>query len=344
MRKTHGITLVALIITIVVMLILVAVSVNVTIKSNLIGTAEKTGEKYKTAGDFENIKIAINTYYVERVEDKSLELADVIAKEGWCKEAVYNENSECIKVVTKEERKYTVLPDKTIIEGNFDFFVKDAEELRKAILQSVNDNVIGVKGDISITGNLGDGTEKQIKIMGTSKNTGLNMDNAKANGVFITFENLTIKTAGTIYVGFTSEKAKYVNCIIENEYFTLAKNVDFNKCIFNQTSSNQYNIWTYGSNINFTECTFNSQGKSVLIYNEGGSAKSIVNFKNCTLNAKALAKGKAAIEIDSTYSKFEVNINNCTQNGFDNGSVSGNPLWNQKKGTQATITVNGETV
>ena len=42
-----------MIITIVVMLILVAVSVNVLIKSNLIGTAEKTVDKYKTASEEE---------------------------------------------------------------------------------------------------------------------------------------------------------------------------------------------------------------------------------------------------------------------------------------------------
>ncbi len=47
MRREKGITLIALIITIVVMLILVAVSVNVIIKSNLIGTAEKTVDKCK---------------------------------------------------------------------------------------------------------------------------------------------------------------------------------------------------------------------------------------------------------------------------------------------------------
>ena len=52
-NKNKGITLVALIITIVVMLILVAVSVNVIIKSNLIGTAEKTVDKYKTASEEE---------------------------------------------------------------------------------------------------------------------------------------------------------------------------------------------------------------------------------------------------------------------------------------------------
>ena len=53
-NRNKGITLVALIITIVVMLILVAVSVNVVIKSNLIGTAEKTVNKYKTASEEES--------------------------------------------------------------------------------------------------------------------------------------------------------------------------------------------------------------------------------------------------------------------------------------------------
>ena len=54
MRKNQGITLVALIITIIIMLILVAVSVNVIIKSNLIGTAEKAANGYKTAYEREN--------------------------------------------------------------------------------------------------------------------------------------------------------------------------------------------------------------------------------------------------------------------------------------------------
>ena len=50
MRKEEkGITLVALIITIVVMLILVAVSINIVVNSNLIGHAEKTGDAYAGA-------------------------------------------------------------------------------------------------------------------------------------------------------------------------------------------------------------------------------------------------------------------------------------------------------
>ena len=49
MRRDKGITLIALIITIVVMLILVAVSLNVLVNSNLIGHAEKTGDAYAGA-------------------------------------------------------------------------------------------------------------------------------------------------------------------------------------------------------------------------------------------------------------------------------------------------------
>ena len=54
MIKNKGITLIALIITIVVMLILVAVSVNIIINSNIIGQAEKAAEGYKTAYEQES--------------------------------------------------------------------------------------------------------------------------------------------------------------------------------------------------------------------------------------------------------------------------------------------------
>ena len=70
-NRNKGITLVALIITIVVMLILVAVSVNVIIKSNLIGTAEKTVNKYKTASEEEgnNGVIEIDGKKYNSIED-----------------------------------------------------------------------------------------------------------------------------------------------------------------------------------------------------------------------------------------------------------------------------------
>ena len=69
--KNKGITLIALIITIVVMLILVAVSVNIIINSNIIGQAEKAAEGYKIAYEQEanGGEIEINGKKYGSVED-----------------------------------------------------------------------------------------------------------------------------------------------------------------------------------------------------------------------------------------------------------------------------------
>ena len=99
-NKNKGITLIALIITIVVMLILVAVSVNILIKSNLIGTAEKTVDKYKTASEEEGkngvIEIdgkkynSIEDYMKEKEGEKEEKLPDIKAGERATANSNYN--------------------------------------------------------------------------------------------------------------------------------------------------------------------------------------------------------------------------------------------------------------
>ena len=54
MRNNKGITLIALIITIIVMLILVAVSVQIVINSGLIGVAKDAAEQTKNSYDDES--------------------------------------------------------------------------------------------------------------------------------------------------------------------------------------------------------------------------------------------------------------------------------------------------
>ena len=84
MRKNKGITLIALIITIIVMLILVAVSVNVVVKSNLIGTAEKTVEKYNKVAEEEGNggTIEVNRKKYASVEDY-IEGNEQYDPDGW---------------------------------------------------------------------------------------------------------------------------------------------------------------------------------------------------------------------------------------------------------------------
>lgn len=167
-------------------------------------------------------------------------------------------------------------------------------------------------------------------------------DAVQWHGKTATFHNVKLVYGQSDYVGIQHAKTiKYENCEIEGKMFSYAANSEFVSCIFTQNAVD-YNIWTYGSqNIKFTNCTFNCKGKAALLYNEGAVVAQTATFENCTFNASAPAAGKAAIEIDSNASSYDVYINNCVATGFDLGSVSGNSLWNQKKGNKTNLWVDG---
>lgn len=175
------------------------------------------------------------------------------------------------------------------------------------------------------------------------------------HGARITFNNVTFdyKTNGN-YIGLQhTDTLVYNNCTINGMVFLYAVNETFNSCTFNQTSAGAYNVWTYGAqNVAFNGCTFNCVGKAVLVYNEGAIAKTDLTVKDTKFIASAPVEDKAAIEIDTSLMEGGATItvdDKTTAAGFDNGSNSGNPLWNDKKQTadtnkNTTVTVAGETV
>lgn len=188
-----------------------------------------------------------------------------------------------------------------------------------------------------------------LEVVGLGEDVVLDVQN-KVYGVngAVSFENVTIKYANANYKGFqhTSQES-YKNCTIVGQPFLYGDNVTFEGCTFEQESADAYNVWTYGAkNVTFDGCTFNCAGKSVLVYAEGSSNGSVVTFNGCKLNASAPVEDKAAIEIDSSLIKGEyvVNINETEAKGFANGNVSGNSLWNNKKGTNAKVFVDGTQV
>lgn len=150
----------------------------------------------------------------------------------------------------------------------------------------------------------------------------------------IKFKSLTVKSPNANYTGIQhAASVKYEDCTIEGQPFSYATEAVYENCKFVQTSNDAYNIWTYGSkNITFNNCEFNCAGKAVLIYNEGALATSKVTLNNCNFKASEKVTGKAAIEIDQTFTAYEVYINDCSATGFDAGSKSGVTLWNNKKG------------
>ena len=157
----------------------------------------------------------------------------------------------------------------------------------------------------------------------------------------LTFKNVTMTSPNATYTGIQhAASIKYVDCTIEGQPFSYATQAVYENCTFKQTSSDAYNIWTYGSkNITFNKCTFESAGKAVLVYKEAGTETLKVTFNECKFFASASVAGKAAIEIDSSLNPYEVYINNCTAEGFSTGTNSGNSLWNNKKGDKSNLKV-----
>ena len=152
----------------------------------------------------------------------------------------------------------------------------------------------------------------------------------------VTVKNLTWDVGVPNYQYFQNVDAE--NCTIKGCPFAHTK-VNFKSCNFVVESNEQYNIWTYAADIVFDDCTFNCAGKSVLVYKETGTNPYKVTLNNCVFNASQSVTGKAAIEIDSSLNPYEVYINNCSQTGFANGSVSNNPLWNNKNGNSSNLKV-----
>ena len=206
------------------------------------------------------------------------------------------------------------------------------------------------KGSYTLPGDKMD--NKEISITGT-KDTVIDLTSGTAaHNAAITMEGVKVKSTNGNYTGIQHAAATiFKDCVIEGQPFLYAKDAQYINCTFEQDSSSAYNVWTYGAgNVLFKDCTFNCAGKSVLIYNEGSINGQTVEFQNCKFNASALVAGKAAIEIDSSLLKngiYKVIIDQATADnvtGFDSGSVSQNSLWNNKKGTKATVIVAGTTV
>jgi len=151
------------------------------------------------------------------------------------------------------------------------------------------------------------------------------------DGSTVTFENITITTNSSTYIGYARCNGTYRNCIINGTY-TLYGDSVFENCTFN-VSGDVYNIWTWGApTAKFVNCTFNSDGKALLLY---GTVDTKLTVENCTFNDKGgLSDKKAAIETGNDYNKsYELIVNNTTVNGYeinDKGINTGTTLWANK--------------
>ena len=237
-----------------------------------------------------------------------------------------------------EDTWYTVVKGTGVTAGT-------QEDLNNAI---TNNATSTVKLTTSGTYTLPNLDSRDVTIIGT-KDTVIDMKNKENKASSASFEGVTVNFGTQDYKGFQhTGKLTYKDCTITGKQFLYANDVEFINCTFVQDAVD-YNVWTYGAgSVLFKDCNFDCKGKAVLIYNEGHISSQNVEFQNCKFKASAPVNGKAAIEIDCTYTSYNVVIDKATADnvaGFADGSVSGSPVWNVKLGSKpTTVTLNGTQV
>lgn len=206
-----------------------------------------------------------------------------------------------------------------------DAVVSDVEELNAAVAAGAE--VIWLNDG---TYDLNNGTQgKSLTLIGdkgaviTPVNEGEWGCDYGLDGSTVTFIGLTIDTTGQVknsanqdpnYPGFARINGTYSNVTFKGTY-AMNRDASFDNCTF-IVEGDKYNLWTWGANnASFTDCTFDCSGKAVLVYNSDCD----VDFTNCVFNDNGDITGKSAIETGADYGPktYNINLTNCTVNGFD---------------------------
>ena len=236
------------------------------------------------------------------------------------------------RTISKEDA-YKKLGSKLVVAGT-------QEDLTNAITHNTTSTV---KLTTAGTYELPNLDSRDVTIIGT-KDTVIDMKNKDNKASSASFEGVTVNFGTDNYVGFKhTGKLTYKDCTITGKQFLYGTEVEFINCTFVQDAVD-YNVWTYGAgSVLFKDCTFNCAGKAVLVYNEGYVAGQTVEFQNCKFNASTPVADKAAIEIDSRFTSYNVTIDKATSEnvrGFGTNTASGSSVWNVKaQGTNTTVTV-----
>ena len=159
------------------------------------------------------------------------------------------------------------------------------------------------------------------------------------DGSNVCFNKVTVKTNSRLYAGFARLEATYNNCIIQNTFNLATGKAVFNNCEFNIT--NEYIRVNGASKAEFNGCTFNTDGRAILVFQDGTSVAQEVIVKDCTFNATAAAHTWNGIHVAAvSYDGSQGGTYTVTFEGNNVVDSDFNGLWQIKAG-EANVTVNG---
>ena len=277
----------------------------------------------------------------------------------WICSMDYTEYTNCMydgRALTADDIRI----EDTVIKVNGEYYASTVDGLNTAINNGAT-TINLTKGNYVIPSSaqgktltiIGTGTPEDVKVEVTKVGTGGENCDYGLDGSTVTFEGITITTNSSTYIGYARCKGTYKNCVINGTY-TLYGDSKFENCTFN-VSGDVYNIWTWGApNATFDKCTFNSDGKALLLYQEGTNTVNLT-VKSCIFNDNGgLTSKKAAIEIgDAPYGAtptYNVTVSGTTVNGYEinnEGINTGTTLWGNKNSMPAerlNVTVDGTVV
>lgn len=148
-NKQRGITLIALVVTIIVLIILAGVSINMLIGDNGIITQSQTAKsKTEIKGEEEKIRLAINTAQIENNGNSNIEKDDleIALLENGTKSIVVDNEDDTNSIICLDSKKiYKLKNDGSIEDTNSDFdsiyVAPDSQD------EARNEGVIGIGAD-----------------------------------------------------------------------------------------------------------------------------------------------------------------------------------------------------
>jgi hypothetical protein len=159
------------------------------------------------------------------------------------------------------------------------------------------------------------------------------------DGSTVTFNGVTIKTNSKTYAGFARLSATYNDCVIQNTYNLGVGTSVFNNCVFNIT--NEYLRVGGAYKAEFNNCVFNTDGRAILVFQDGTTNNQTVTVKDCTFNATAKAYTWNGIHVAAvSFDGAEGGTYTINFEGTNTVDSDFNGLY-QDKTNAGNVTVNG---
>ena len=142
----RGITLVALVITIIVLLILAMVSIKIAIDGGLTQKTKDAIETHNTGSEKETIGLAYSTYQIEKIKNQGYTMQEALDEQQADATAEEIENGWLITFEGKGDSPYTLKKDGTIIEGE-----EQVELLEDSLAKAYADGKLKLGDEVAYT-------------------------------------------------------------------------------------------------------------------------------------------------------------------------------------------------